>query len=78
MQTVDNAEDILKRLLRLVQTASNPKLVDESYSCTPGKLLVLDEILAKKDAAETKDYCLDQLHGKRRHDSQALSHHEAG
>lgn len=54
VQTVDNAEDILKRLLRLVQTASNPKLVDESYSCTPGKLLVLDEILAKKDAAEPK------------------------
>lgn len=54
VQTVDDAEDILKRLLRLVQTASNPKLVDESYSCTPGKLLVLDEILAKKDAAGPK------------------------
>lgn len=54
VQTVDDAEDILKRLLRLVQTASNPKLVDESYSCTPGKLLVLDEILAKKDTAGPK------------------------
>ena len=43
VQTVDEAEEILKRLLRLVQTASNPKLVDESYSHTPGKLLVLDE-----------------------------------
>jgi SNF2 family DNA or RNA helicase len=27
----DNAEDIIKRLLRLVQIASNPMLVDESY-----------------------------------------------
>jgi SNF2 family DNA or RNA helicase len=35
---LDDAEAILKRLLRLVQVASNPALVDESYTATPGKL----------------------------------------
>lgn len=34
----DNAEDILKRLLRLVQVASNPKLIDASYDNIPGKV----------------------------------------
>jgi SNF2 family DNA or RNA helicase len=34
----DDAEEILKRLLRLVQVASNPLLVDESYRGVPGKL----------------------------------------
>jgi SNF2 family DNA or RNA helicase len=34
----DSAESILKRLLRLVQVASNPILVDESYTEEPGKL----------------------------------------
>jgi SNF2 family DNA or RNA helicase len=33
----DNAEEILKRLLRLVQIASNPLLVNEAYTGTPGK-----------------------------------------
>jgi len=50
LPTMDDAEDILKRLLRLVQVASNPALVDESYNGEPGKLPVLlnmvDEILA--------------------------------
>jgi len=36
--TEDNAEDLLKRMLRLVQVASNPRLVDEGYRCEPGKL----------------------------------------
>ena len=35
----DDAEEILKRLLRLVQVASNPLLVDKSYKGEPGKLL---------------------------------------
>jgi SNF2 family DNA or RNA helicase len=34
----DKSEGLLKRLLRLVQIASNPKLVDDSYSAEPGKL----------------------------------------
>lgn len=54
VRDVDEAEEILKRLLRLVQTASNPKLVDESYTGTPGKLILLDEILAKKDPSGPK------------------------
>jgi SNF2 family DNA or RNA helicase len=33
----DDAEDLLKRLLRLVQVASNPRLVDHGYAKTPGK-----------------------------------------
>jgi|SRR5579884_674875 len=45
---LDNADDVLKRLLRLVQVASNPKLVDDSYHAVPGKfpilLTCLDEI----------------------------------
>ncbi len=34
---IDESDEILKRLLRLVQVASNPKLVDSSYDCYPGK-----------------------------------------
>lgn len=41
------AENILTRLLRLAQIASNPALIDSSYSETPAKYLVLDELLAK-------------------------------
>jgi SNF2 family DNA or RNA helicase len=41
----DDAEDIIKRLLRLVQIASNPKLVDESYQSVPGKWPYLLELL---------------------------------
>lgn len=41
----DDAESILKRLLRLVQVASNPRLIDESYDEIPGKLAVLERLL---------------------------------
>ncbi len=41
----DRADDILKRLLRLVQCASNPILVDSSYSEQPAKFLKLQELL---------------------------------
>ena len=34
LKTMDDAEEILKRLLRLVQVASNPSLVDHSYDGT--------------------------------------------
>lgn len=40
----DNAEDILKRLLRLVQCASNPALVDDTYDEVPAKYLKLVEL----------------------------------
>ena len=41
---IDDAEDILKRLLRLVQCASNPALVDKTYKELPGKYLKLIEL----------------------------------
>jgi SNF2 family DNA or RNA helicase len=42
---LDDAEEMLKRLLRLVQVASNPALIDESYRADPGKLPVLESML---------------------------------
>ncbi|MBA3066416.1 DEAD/DEAH box helicase [bacterium] len=43
--TEDDSKIIVKRLLRLVQVASNPKLVDDSYKQSPGKLNSLITIL---------------------------------
>jgi SNF2 family DNA or RNA helicase len=43
----DDVEDILKRLLRLVQAASNPKVVDSGYTAVPGKFPVLEQLLTK-------------------------------
>ena len=54
VHTVDDAERILKRLLRLVQVASNPRLVDESYVGEPGKLPVLDKIVGSRRAKFAK------------------------
>ncbi len=34
----EEADGILKRMLRLVQIASNPRLIAERYNCNPGKL----------------------------------------
>ena len=45
--TLDDAEIILKRLLRLVQVASNPQLIDSSYSATPGKFVDLMDLLVR-------------------------------
>jgi SNF2 family DNA or RNA helicase len=42
---MDEAEEILKRLLRLVQVASNPRLVDQAYHAVPGKLPTLHELV---------------------------------
>jgi SNF2 family DNA or RNA helicase len=42
----DDAEELLKRLLRLVQVASNPSLVDDSYTEVPGKLPKLLSLVA--------------------------------
>lgn len=50
---MDDAEAILKRLLRLVQCASNPGLIDKSYTECPGKFPVLSSLLDDvSDAAE--------------------------
>jgi len=44
----DDAEAVLKRLVRLVQVASNPRLVDERYLATPCKFAALERILGAK------------------------------
>jgi len=41
----DISDSILKRLLRLVQVASNPKIIDDGYSASPGKLDALKDLL---------------------------------
>ncbi|SRR6266511_406252 len=41
----DDQESILKRLLRLIQIASNPRLVDEAYEAEPGKLAPLRDLV---------------------------------
>jgi SWI/SNF-related matrix-associated actin-dependent regulator of chromatin subfamily A-like protein 1 len=49
----DNSDNILKRLLRLNQIASNPLLIDPGYNETPAKFEILDklveEIIKKKE-----------------------------
>lgn len=42
---LDDAESLLKRLLRLVQVASNPAMVDQSYRREPGKFRVLETLV---------------------------------
>ncbi|OIQ73373.1 ATP-dependent RNA helicase DbpA [mine drainage metagenome] len=43
---LDNQEAALKRLLRLVQISSNPRLIDEGYSSEPGKFRPLAELIS--------------------------------
>jgi len=50
---LDDAEAILKRLMRLVQVASNPRLVDDSYHGVPGKFSILLNLIHRAvDAGE--------------------------
>ena len=50
---LDDAEEMLKRLMRLVQVASNPHLVDDSYRAVPGKFeILLNLIHDATDAGE--------------------------
>ena len=51
---LDKAEGLLKRMLRLVEVASNPALVDESYSEEPAKLGELRRLLNRVAAAGEK------------------------
>jgi SWI/SNF-related matrix-associated actin-dependent regulator 1 of chromatin subfamily A len=44
-QVLADAENILVRLLRLAQLASNPALIDASYKETPAKITALDGLL---------------------------------
>ena len=46
LPVLEEADNLLKRLLRLVQVASNPRLVDESYDREPGKTPWLRQIVA--------------------------------
>lgn len=46
-QIIDDSENILKRMLRLVEIASNPKLFDASYSGIPAKFKHADELIAE-------------------------------
>lgn len=45
--TVDRADDLLKRILRLVQIASNPMVVDQGYGQVPGKFVKLESLLGE-------------------------------
>ncbi len=45
IQINDDAESLLKRLLRLVQVASNPSMVDHSYKQVPGKFPTLERLV---------------------------------
>lgn len=54
VEKIDEAETVLKRLLRLVQVASNPALLDDRYTFTPCKIAVLDRILKAKKGNEQK------------------------
>ena len=50
---LDKADELLKRLMRLVEVASNPSLVDESYKRQPGKFAILQGIVDRVvDAGE--------------------------
>ena len=44
--TEDRADSLLKRMLRLVQVASNPAMIDSSYHAKPGKFEFLLDILS--------------------------------
>jgi SNF2 family DNA or RNA helicase len=52
--TEDKSEGVLKRLLRLVQIASNPRLVDEAYAPDPGKLEPLRDLVSSINSAREK------------------------
>ncbi|CAB3770247.1 DEAD/DEAH box helicase [Paraburkholderia solisilvae] len=52
--TIDESPAILKRLLRLVQVAANPLLIDESYKQNPGKWENLQELVENIVAVNEK------------------------
>jgi SNF2 family DNA or RNA helicase len=45
-KVIDDAENILKRILRLVEIASNPKLFDSAYSGVPAKFTLADKLVS--------------------------------
>lgn len=50
----DSADYAIKRLTRLLQVASNPKLIDECYDGMPGKFQTLSDLLSKICAEREK------------------------
>ena len=54
VKRIDEAEAVLKRLMRLVQVASNPSLVDDQYTGTPCKIAALERILNAKTVSTPK------------------------
>jgi len=51
---IDEAENILKKLLRLTQIASNPILIDKSYTEIPVKFHLIDDLLREIISREEK------------------------
>ena len=45
--TMDDAEQVLKRLTRLIQVASNPRLIDEGYRAECGKMAALKRLVGE-------------------------------
>jgi len=79
--TEDRADDLLKRLLRLVQIASNPYLVDKSYGRNPGKWTYLLELLEQIRGQQEKAIVwtsftenADWLAGRLRHMGAVVDH----
>lgn len=54
MNIEENAESVLKRIIRLMQLTSNPGLIDDSYKSEPGKVKKLKEIIEKIIKKEEK------------------------
>ncbi len=50
----DEADNILKKLLRLTQIASNPVLIDKGYVGEPAKYIVLDKLISDIVARDEK------------------------
>ena len=57
---IDDSSAIVKRLLRLVQITSNPKLLDESYCGLSAKEKKLDELL--QNIINNGEKCIDKIH----------------
>ncbi len=51
---LDESTDTIKRLLRLVQITSNPQLIDETYSLSSSKEILLDDLIKQIIGREEK------------------------
>ncbi len=73
---LDNAEPILKRLLRLVQVASNPRLVDRAYAAKPSKLSRLEDLLQARQRTGPKAIVWTNFTGNVESVAQRFPEHE--